>query len=119
MGIDIEKIDSGKKVFAKHLTAAEKRQMSVAPLSPETGLTLLWTVKEALAKVLKTGFMTPFEVFEISEIQFDNNCVICYYKNFTQYKAIAWVANQYICSIAQPLSTRISFRFGHFLNFLH
>lgn len=89
------------------------------------GLTLLWTAKEALSKVLRTGLMTPFEIFEISKIEINDNYTMCYYKNFTQYKAISFTVYKYMCSMVYPLKTRIKFdiysvkEYFAFLEFLH
>jgi 4'-phosphopantetheinyl transferase len=110
MGIDIEKITLKIiDIFKSQVTENESNQISSCPLSYEIGLTLLWTAKEALSKILKTGLMTPFEIFEISKIQFCDDYILCYYKNFTQYKVISFIINSYICSIAHPLKTEMDF----------
>ena len=108
MGIDLEKISHDKRyVLERQITKAEKELISSCPFSYMAGLTLLWTVKEALSKVLKTGLMTPFEVFEISKIELYDEYAICYYQNFTQYKAISFTVYRYMCSIVHPLKTKI------------
>ena len=110
MGIDIERISNRERdVLEKQITMAEKEQLRSCPLSYESGLTLLWTAKEALSKVIKTGLMTPFEVFEISRIEMHDNYVMSYYKNFAQYKVISFAINRYMCSLVHPLKTKMQF----------
>lgn len=110
MGIDLEKISFNKKeVLESQITETEKARISDWPFSYVTGLTLLWTAKEALSKTLKTGLMTPFEIFEISKAEVYENHIICYYKNFAQYKVISFTIGGYMCSIVHPLKTGIHF----------
>jgi 4'-phosphopantetheinyl transferase len=110
MGIDIERIDpDNTDTFERQITKTEKELISGCSLSYEIALCLLWTSKEAISKVLKTGLMTPFEVFEINRIELQDKFIISYYKNFAQYKVISFVLDKYLFSIAHPLRTEISF----------
>lgn len=63
---------------------------------------MVWTIKESLSKILKTGLMTPFSLFEISRTAFSHPYQISYYRFFTQYKAISFQLGKYICSLALP-----------------
>ena len=108
MGIDIEVIDPAQRaILERQMTEAEKEKIIFLPVAYDMGITLLWTAKEALSKALKTGLMTPFEVFEISKIEFRENYAICYYKNFTQYKVTAFTLGSYVCSIVHPLKSEL------------
>jgi 4'-phosphopantetheinyl transferase len=110
MGIDIEKINPHTAdVLKSQITEAEEELIHSSVLSYELGHTLLWTAKEALSKVLKTGLMTPFEVFEIVKIELHDHYILCYYKNFAQYKVISFTIANYMCSIAHPLKSKLSF----------
>jgi len=110
MGIDIEKINPHTaEAVKRQITEAEEELLHSSVLSYELGLTLLWTAKEALSKVLKTGLMTPFEVFEISKIEPHDNCIMCYYKNFAQYRVLSFTIDKYMFSIAHPLKSELSF----------
>ncbi|AOY78329.1 4'-phosphopantetheinyl transferase family protein [Clostridium formicaceticum] len=110
MGIDVEQIKLNKRdVFEKQSTNLEKLELNSIPISYDMGLTLLWTVKEALSKVLKTGLTVPLNLFEISKIELSNYYIVSYYKNFTQYKAISFTIGNYMCSIVLPLKTKLSF----------
>ncbi|UJF34773.1 4'-phosphopantetheinyl transferase family protein [Paenibacillus hexagrammi] len=106
MGIDVEKIDDQKRsAFESQITMAEKENINDLPISLDTALTLLWSAKEALSKVLKTGLTTSFKIFEVSKIEVHDDHFICFYKNFKQYKAIAFTVGSYICAITCPLKT--------------
>lgn len=110
MGIDLEKINVNKMdVLEGQITEFEKERINLLPITYDLGLTLLWTAKEALSKVLRTGLMTPFDVFEISKIEFYDNYIICYYKNFAQYKVISLTIGNYMCSIVHPIKTKLCF----------
>jgi 4'-phosphopantetheinyl transferase len=111
LGVDLEKIDPGNsEVLEKQMSTVEKQQISVLPFSRAARATLIWTAKEALSKVLKTGLITPLEVFEIEKIEcLKNNYIAGYYKSFPQYKVISFIVNGYSCSIAYPAVTKKHF----------
>lgn len=118
MGIDLEKIDPLKRdVFAGQITAFENTLIVPAEIQYDVGLALLWTAKEALSKVLKTGLMAPFELFEVAKINFCENFITCYYKNFSQYKAISFSIGKYMCSIVYPLKTDLRIDIQSFKNY--
>jgi 4'-phosphopantetheinyl transferase len=115
MGIDLEKIDHNKRnILGKQITSFEKKLIA-ALLVEEIGFTLLWTVKEALSKTIKTGLLTPFEVFEVSQIELSDNYIICNFKNFTQYQALSLAVDDYLCSLVLPLKTKLEFDIDLFM----
>jgi 4'-phosphopantetheinyl transferase len=108
MGIDIERINLTKRdVLEKQITEAEKNKINLLPVPYDLGLTLLWTAKEALSKVLKTGLTIPGELLEISRFEDHDNQIVCYYKNFSQYKAVSFTVANYLFSIVHPLQTEL------------
>lgn len=110
MGIDLEIINSKQRATLEgQVTELEKQQIVSLPIVYDVGLTLLWTAKEALSKVLKTGLMTPFDIFEVSKMELYDHYIMCYYKNFPQYKVICFTISNYMCSIAYPLKTELRF----------
>jgi 4'-phosphopantetheinyl transferase EntD len=109
MAIDIEEVSSDKiGVLETQITEAEKNLMQKIPYSCEVMFTLLWTVKEALSKILKTGLMTPFHIFEISNIEVKHDYIISNFKNFAQYSVVSFKLGDYICSIAYPKKTEFN-----------
>ena len=109
MGIDIEKVQADKcRVMESQMTQAEKNMITHASCSYDRLLTLLWTAKEALSKILRTGLTTPFHVFEIDKIESKSDHSICFFENFGQYKAISFDVGVYVCSLVIPDRTEIS-----------
>lgn len=108
MGIDIEKVDQNKTaVLESQMTDEEKEKAKSALYSYSSMLTVMWTIKEALSKILKTGLTTPFTLFEISKIETDSNYVTSYFRHFGQYKAISFDLGNHICSIVYPKNTEL------------
>lgn len=69
LGIDIEKIDAKKvepmiSMLTKNEIALAKSYLGDLP----SAYTLLWTVKESLSKILKTGLMLDFRFLEIDSL---------------------------------------------------
>ncbi len=109
-GIDIERIAPDKReVFESQITKIERDIISRLPYPYEMMLALLWTAKEALSKALRTGLMTPFELFELSTLEVENGYITTYFKNFAQYKTLSFTLDQYACSIVYPKKTDIGF----------
>ena len=67
----------------------------------------IWTVKEALGKVLKTGLTVPMPVYEVKEIGREGIFIMSTYKNFPQYKALSFLWNEAIISIVLPRKTEM------------
>jgi 4'-phosphopantetheinyl transferase len=74
---------------------------------------LLWTAKEALSKVLRCGFMIPFELLEIEMFEPNNDFAISYFKNFHQYQALSFPLANTLCSLVYPKKTELSLNTIH------
>ncbi|MGS0763563.1 4'-phosphopantetheinyl transferase family protein [Syntrophomonas curvata] len=108
MGIDIERVDTNKvDAMESQMTANEIDLVKSFPDPYITMLTLLWTAKEALSKVLKTGLMTPFHVFEIDMLQKKHNSIALTFQNFGQYQGISFNLGNYINTIVYPKNTEM------------
>ena len=108
MGIDIERVaDKNKNVLASQMLNSELKLIKQVSFSTISGLTLLWTIKESLSKVLKTGLTTPLTIYSVSQIKRVNNSFISQFVNFPQYKVISWILDQYVVSICLPKNTSI------------
>lgn len=109
MGIDVEQICADQaSTIQNQLTSAEKQKINMFPHNPALFFTLLWTVKEALSKVLKCGFTIPFEFFEIENIYLEESCVRCSFKNFQQYQALSFSAVNCVFSFVYPKNTMLT-----------
>jgi phosphopantetheinyl transferase len=108
LGIDLEKIHLDKNdVLERQMTPGEIELIKAQPDFYEAMLTLLWTAKEALSKVIKTGLMTPMKIYEINRMEYHDPYFLSYYKNFGQYKAISFKIGNYICAITHPMKTKL------------
>ncbi|KFM95265.1 hypothetical protein D0U04_30250 [Bacillus clarus] len=109
MGIDIERISiDNKDILEAQMTVGEKRLTKLLSYPDETIYTILWTAKESLSKILKTGLTTPLEIYEINKIEIHNGVVYSYYQNFSQYCTASIIFGQYINSITYPKGTDLS-----------
>lgn len=108
MAIDIETCDSSKiNVIETQLTHNEKNilvEYVSATIIPQLWF---WTAKEALSKILKCGFMIPFELLEIDTLQMQEHCTRSYFKHFSQYQALSFQFANTICSIVYPRKTQL------------
>lgn len=117
MGIDVEWVDPQKtNVLESQMTEKEKALIKSFPNSYNAMLVLLWTAKEALSKVLKTGLLTPFHIYEIDYLTANHSCIISNFRNFTQYKGISFNLGCYVCTIIHPKSIEICLNINHFKN---
>lgn len=106
MGIDLEIINASHVMTIKsQLTLIEQQRAVLFSENEPMILTLMWTVKEALSKALKSGFMISFELFEIEGIKQKDNYVECSFKHFKQFKAISFPLAETVCSLVYPIGT--------------
>ncbi len=114
MGIDIETIDLDRiGAINEWLSDTEQESIQCNETLKELGAFMLWSSKEAISKVLKTGLTTPFSVYEISKIDLESHSheeqfrFVSHFKNFAQYKGITYVnrAEQYVLSFVIPKRT--------------
>ncbi|WP_139490680.1 4'-phosphopantetheinyl transferase family protein [Brevibacillus dissolubilis] len=109
LGIDIEEINPDRNTLIRdQATPAELRLLSQLPLGEDVAMTTLWTAKEALSKILRTGMMTPFSLFEMEKLTVADGVVTGEYTNFAQYKLVSFQLGGYICTIAAPRRTELS-----------
>lgn len=110
MGIDLERIEAAKMaVIEETLTAGEKKLLRLVPGADYASiLVVVWTVKEAIAKALRTGLMTPLSVYEISKLERIGPVYISYFRYFAQYKAVSLLLDDgHVCSICSPRKTEL------------
>ncbi len=109
MGIDIERISVKRKgILKSQMTEREKEIIKPFPYSEEVMLTLLWTAKESLSKILKTGLTIPLEILEVSKLEVKGNTVHGYFNNLSQYCVSSLMFGEYVCSIAYPKNILLS-----------
>lgn len=103
MGIDIEKVEGKLEGSLKSvMTNADLTQLYDHLLLNVTGLTLAWSAKEALSKVLRTGFTVSPNLYAIKSMQQMENVYLFEFKEFHQYKVVSWFFADYVGSICLP-----------------
>lgn len=108
MAIDIEILSPSKvETIKTQMTDAEKRFPPVFSGSETELMTVLWTAKEALSKVLKCGLTIAFELLEISKITQEGNFILSEFENFHQYKALSFSLSHSICTIVYPKQVQL------------
>ncbi|MCM3291530.1 4'-phosphopantetheinyl transferase superfamily protein [Paenibacillus sp. MER 180] len=107
MGIDLEIINDDDKlgIMERHMTALERGFVDRVNCSYPLLVTLLWTSKEALSKVLRTGLTVSMELLEIQEVMECNGIIRCTYSQFPQYASNSYVLGHYVCTIVSPRNT--------------
>ncbi|PSL48181.1 phosphopantetheinyl transferase [Chitinophaga niastensis] len=100
---DVEIIKSGNDLSRLiPLTSGENKMLHALPFGLDASMTLAWTIKEAMSKVIKTGLTASLEIFTISSIELRDNYLVCQFTNFAQYKAIAWIEHHAAWCIVLP-----------------
>ncbi|MEW5801639.1 MAG: 4'-phosphopantetheinyl transferase superfamily protein [bacterium] len=108
MAIDLEKVDPDKgDAILAQCTSEESQLIKSLPGSNILQLTLIWTAKEALSKVLKCGFTSPINIFAVQNVEHASDCFIWTFKNFAQYKAVSCIIAGTACSIITPKRTEV------------
>lgn len=103
LGVDIERIQTDKEVvLAGQMTDEEHMVMKSLPFSSVHSLTLFWSVKESLSKVLKTGFTSPIDIFSIRTVEVAQPVITSYFNYFPQFCTTSFFFSSYVCSITHP-----------------
>lgn len=103
LGIDIERVNDDKICTIDTMLADKEKEIVKSMfVKISEGYTMLWTIKEALSKVLRTGMTTSFRIFELDSIQRQGVFYVSTFKHFKQYKSISIIKYGYACSIVLP-----------------
>jgi len=106
LGIDIEKADE-RKIDAMKSQICEKEFELLSPydLPVSPGYTMIWTIKEALSKVFRTGLTMDLKLLEIESLEKTGPAYTSAFRHCIQYKAISFIAGDHICSVVLPKNT--------------
>lgn len=104
MGIDVEEIsDHSASVLKELLTEDEKSLLSsINGIRKNATFTMLWTIKEAISKALRTGLTAPFNIFSIKDLRYHHGSWINEFDNFAQYRAVSFFLGNHACSVVYP-----------------
>jgi phosphopantetheinyl transferase len=110
MALDMELIDTSRAVTVRNelrFSPAEQRWMHGSGVEEKAALVMLWTVREALGKVLRCGIACPLELLAASDITpIANDVWKSAYQNFHQYQCLSWVQSSHVLSIVLPKTTQ-------------
>jgi phosphopantetheinyl transferase len=108
LGIDMERVRRDSvPALEDQVTSREKQLLHALSHSDEISLSLLWTVKEALSKVLRTGLTLPFRILELKELEYRNGVYVSTFENFYQYETVSVLFLPYVCSVTYPKGTTV------------
>ena len=106
LGIDVEKINpKNTETMRSLIVDREYDLISLHFLEISIGSTLIWTIKEALSKVLKTGLTIDFKILEIETLENIGSTYVSTFKYFSQYKAVSKKIGSHVCSVVLPKNT--------------
>lgn len=71
----------------------------------KTPYSWIWTAKESLSKVLRTGLTVEMSIYEVKNLCFEEPYLIGYFTNFPQYKSVSFIWHDVIVTIAMPVQS--------------
>ena len=109
MGLDAERIDLTRYETILSQLSNQETQWIEANAEHKLQLaTALWTAKEALAKVLCTGLMSPVQIYNLSEFnRISSGNWEGLFENFAQYTTTTWIGTSHAVSIVLPKRSTI------------
>lgn len=110
MAVDIETIapDNAEELKAQ-LTALEATMLAgLTAFSELEAITAMWTIKEALSKVLGSGLTAPISLYEVSDIDAQSGLLTARFGHFLQYKALCFRWGRAMCSLVLPGRSRLA-----------
>lgn len=107
MGIDVEDLSSDAALNTiVPLSPQEQKAIATLPYPANERMILVWTIKEALSKVFRTGLTADLSIYELDQVQQDSQGLITTtYKHFMQYRALSWIAQGHAWSLVLPRKT--------------
>jgi phosphopantetheinyl transferase len=109
--IDLEEVvPRNEALLLDYVTLSEKRFIeSQLEVLPVVALTMLWSVKESLAKLLESGLSAQINVYETTDWTFDSEGRLSVkFINFSHVQACSASAKGHVLSISYPLPSEIT-----------
>lgn len=105
VGVDIEIVrEENMETLATALVENEKRLLGG---DNAFGYTAVWSAKEALSKILKTGLTLDFEILQVQSVAEEQAVLVFKYKYFYQYKAIVFPYGRFVITCAVPANSKM------------
>jgi phosphopantetheinyl transferase len=107
MGIDLEAAGTRhERALRGQLTEAEAYRVATV-WRHDNACVLLWTVKEAVGKAMRTGLTVPTWLYEVSAIQRVGLFLVATFQHLLQYKVLSFQWEGVFVSIALPARTTL------------
>lgn len=107
VGVDLETLESEHSAAFDRILVPDEREL-LHRLPNRVGLGLLWTIKEALSKVLGCGFTAPVSVLQVSRIDVEpSGGFRALFANFPQFQGRAWSLGGSALCIVCPRHTEV------------
>lgn len=120
MGLDFESIDEAKSEVIKSQMTPDELALLVDTTGSEiTALTIMWSAKEALSKILMCGLTCPFKLLAVRSLCQYGDSYEGEYLNFQQYKFRSWATETAVCTIVFPGRTQVKTDMHLFLEALN
>jgi phosphopantetheinyl transferase len=109
VGIDLERATRVEiEVLNSSFTEAEKVLLKTFPGALEESYAFGWCMKEAVAKALRCGLMTPMPILEFMNPKLHpDGSIEVEFVNFAQFKALAWKIGGFVLALAVPKKTNL------------
>ena len=108
LGIDTERVDTERVAsVASTLDEQEELLLRGLLLPRPVSLTLLWTAKESLTKVLRTGLTLDLKLAAVKSLAKADNVWVGHFGNFGQYKSLSLLFSNRVCSVVLPEKTSV------------
>ncbi|WP_010099271.1 4'-phosphopantetheinyl transferase superfamily protein [Ornithinibacillus scapharcae] len=106
--VDLEYIkESNAEFLSSFIKDAETNLFHDFNESKIQTYTLIWSAKEALSKILKTGLTVSAFIYDLQRVREHDGIYTSEFQHFSQYKVIGFRIGNYICSICLPKNTVI------------
>lgn len=108
LGVDLERAGGvNTEAIKPYVAAAESALLARHGLDERLGLTVLWTMKEAVSKILRTGLMADLQLLEIDSLEMaaDGSIYVATFRHLGQYKVMTGHRGDYVCSVVLPEKT--------------
>lgn len=102
VGVDIECPRHFHKIKPSVFSEDEHRLLTKLgiPFDSELALCLLWSAKESLVKLIKTGFTIPFNLLEINSIERIEENYFVHFKNFSSFRVLLTKSAHFVVGIS-------------------
>lgn len=111
-GLDVEEIRSAPTRIAAISSKMTEKERSLLEelkeqVSEEKLYYLIWTLKEALSKVLRCGLTLPLEALELRDLEWKEDQLLGRFTHFTQYRGFSQCSDDLAIALVFPWKSRI------------